>query len=300
MSTAVYPWPSMPGTTEQPTWTGRGFRVGDSVVPVLKFAPADSGWTPDLTTFHEESAGGRHPIDVASRARAVRELLPLAHNGAAPVLLEAGSSSGFLLRELRAAIPRALIIGSDFVSEPLEQLAQDIPDIPLLQFDLTNCPLPSDSVDGVVMLNVLEHIDDDAAALRQVHRILRPGGLAIIEVPAGPELFDVYDQLLMHRRRYRMRELRQLLWSTGFGVRSASHLGVLIYPAFYAVKRWNKRHMNRSAVAQRGVVERDIRGTRSVLAGNALRALFAVESALGAQVRWPLGIRCVVTAFKPS
>jgi SAM-dependent methyltransferase len=275
--------------------------VGDSLVPVLKFAPAESGWSAGLTTFHEDSAGGRHPIDVASRARAVRELLPLGRTGGdGPVLLEAGSSSGFLLRELRTAMPTALLIGSDFVSEPLERLASEMPDIPLLQFDLTNCPLPSDSVDGVVLLNVLEHIDDDAAALRQVHRILRDGGLVVIEVPAGPELFDVYDQLLMHRRRYRMRDLRRLLARTGFRTRSASHLGVLMYPAFYLVKRWNKRHMNGTPVAQRAVVERDIRGTRSVLGGTPLRALFAVESALGSRVQWPIGIRCVVTAVKAS
>ncbi len=61
------------------------------------------------------------------------------------------------------------------------------------------------------MLNVLEHIRGDALALRQVHRILRPGGVVVIEVSAGPKLYDVYDELLMHHRRYRLPSLARTL-----------------------------------------------------------------------------------------
>src|SRR5579871_879342 len=109
----AYPWPNVPGSDQQPIWTGRGFLLGDRSVPILQFAPADSGWSADLTTFHEESAGGSHPIDVASRKRAVQELVAQARIHPKPVLLEAGSSSGFLLRDMHAALPDALVIGSD-------------------------------------------------------------------------------------------------------------------------------------------------------------------------------------------
>jgi SAM-dependent methyltransferase len=294
-----YPWPKVPGVEAQPVWTGRGFRVGDRAVAVLSFAAAESGWSDDLTTFHEESAGGSHPIDVASRSRAVGELVRLAQRCPRPTVLEAGSSSGFLLRDIRRALPEAQVIGSDFVAGPLERLAEEMPDIPLLQFDLTDCPLPSASVDAVVLLNVLEHIQDDAAALRQVQRILRPGGILVLEVPAGPELFDVYDRLLMHYRRYRMPELRKLVAANGLQVRSASHLGALIYPAFYLVKRWNKRYLSETAATQRSVVERDISTTRASFGGLALKMVFALESALGQRVVWPVGIRCLITAEKP-
>jgi SAM-dependent methyltransferase len=63
----------------------------------------------------------------------------------------------------------------------------------LLHFDLRHCPLPDGSFDGVILLNVLEHIKEDAAALRQIARILKPGGIAAIEVPAGRGLYDIYD-----------------------------------------------------------------------------------------------------------
>jgi 2-polyprenyl-3-methyl-5-hydroxy-6-metoxy-1,4-benzoquinol methylase len=150
----------------------------------------------------------------------------------APVILEIGCSSGFMLMLARERLPNARWIGSDYVRGPLEKLAAEVPQLPLLHFDLRTCPLPDDSVDAVLLLNVLEHIDDDALAMHQVHRILRPGGVAVIEVPARPELYDVYDELLMHHRRYTGAGLRQLLLTAGFEISRFSHLGTLLYPLF--------------------------------------------------------------------
>ncbi|HTC13560.1 MAG TPA: hypothetical protein VK692_05030, partial [Chthoniobacterales bacterium] len=52
-----------------------------------------------------------------------------------------------------------------------------------------------------------EHIDEDFKALQEIYRILKPGGLAHIEVPADPSSFDFYDEVLMHFRRYRLGDL---------------------------------------------------------------------------------------------
>jgi ubiquinone/menaquinone biosynthesis C-methylase UbiE len=112
-----------------------------------------------------------------------------------PVVLEVGCSSGYFLEELRAAMPQARIVGADYTLGTLQKLDQRLYDIPLLHFDLTQCPLPEQSVDVVVLLNVLEHIEDDRAAIAQVHSV-------IIEVPTGTDLHDCYDRGLMHFRRY--------------------------------------------------------------------------------------------------
>src|SRR6185369_6000481 len=149
---------------------------------------ATSHWSDDLTSLHEAEAGQDHPIDLASRRLAVASMRGLEHD--APVVLDVGCSSGFVLEDLQRALPRASVIGSDYLEGPLEGLAGRRSNVPLLQFDLRKCPLSDGCVDGVTCLTVLEHIDDHRAALSEIRRILKPGGIAHIEVPAGPELFD--------------------------------------------------------------------------------------------------------------
>jgi len=278
-------------------WTGRGFLVGDEPRVVLDYEIGASGWSEELTRFHENAAPeGTHPIDVASRRRARGALKRYVRASTDEVvLLEAGCSSGFLLYELAADWPSSLVIGSDFIRGPLERLAERLPTVPLLRFDLRACPLSSGSIDGVVLLNVLEHIEDDGAAVSHVARVLKPGGVAVIEVPAGPQLFDVYDKYLQHFRRYRLAELCRLVERTGLQVIEKSHLGFLIYPAFAIVKRRNRRWLNAPQDVQREVVARQIRTSGH---GPMLRWTTAVEERLAGRMRYPFGIRCVIVATK--
>ncbi len=76
----------------------------------------------------------------------------------------------------------------------------------------------SQSRDRVIMVNVLEHIEDDTAALVAIHRVLRPGGYALIFVPAMPFLFSRMDQALGHMRRYTRSGLGRLAQECGFQV----------------------------------------------------------------------------------
>jgi SAM-dependent methyltransferase len=290
----VFPWPVPPGANDAPVWTGDGFRVDGKRRSVLTYTVGDSGWTDDLTTFHEDNAGSDHFIDRASRAHALEQVRRHVR-GPNPVVLEVGCSSGFFLEKLRGELPRALVIGADYVRGPLEQLAQHHRNLPLMQFDLTHCPLPDRSVDVVVLLNVLEHIADDVAAIREVARILRPGGAAVIEVPAGPHLYDVYDKVLLHHRRYRLNKLRQLVASAGLHVVHACRLGALFYPAFWYVKRRNRRYLSAPEEVQRQVVAGAIRKTGR---NRLCKCLMAVEAVVRRWVTLPFGIRCVATGVK--
>jgi SAM-dependent methyltransferase len=290
-----FPWPLIGGI--RPEWTGAAFRVGGESVAVLSYEAGPSGWSESLTSLHENAAGeGTHPIDVASRRHAraaLRRHLRVRPSEA--VLLEAGCSSGYLLRELQGDWPDSLVIGSDFIEGPLQRLAVSRPQLPLLRFDLVRCPLPSESVDAVVLLNVLEHIQDDRAALEQVFRILRPRGLAVIEVPAGPSLYDAYDEHLQHFRRYRLSDLCRLMTTLRYTILDRSHLGCLVYPGFAMVKRRNRRLLNAPPEVRERLVQTNIRASAG---GGLLGAVMAVETWLGRWVRYPTGIRCVVTARK--
>lgn len=286
-----YPWPSPRGSLERPIWTGRGFRIGETLRPILSFDISSSGWTDELTDFHEEKAGADHFIDLASRSYALGQLQNSVH-GPSPVILEVGCSSGFMLKLIQQHFPHSLIIGSDYVAGPLLRLAQEVLNIPLLHFDLTNCPLPDRSLDAVVLLNVLEHIADDGTAIAQVSRILKPGGIAVIEVPADPHLYDVYDKILMHHRRYSFASLKQLFKPTQLEVIRHSHLGCFPYPGFWWVKRKNRRFLSQEDSRQRAVVSQNIQRTK----GSGLLAyLMRIELFLGKWISYPFGIRCLVT-----
>lgn len=294
-----YPFPASPLHPTPFRWTGRQFVAtegdGSQACNVLTYDQTPSNWSDDLTRLHEDEAGEKHPIDIASRRLALRSIRKWVTRPS-PVLLDVGCSSGHLLKEMIATVPDALVIGADYIPELLERLAARMPGVPLLQFDLRRCPLPDDSIDAVTCLNVLEHIDDDALALRQIHRILRGGGgIAHIEVPAGPHLYDIYDEQLMHHRRYRLADLLQLAKSIGFEVLAATHLGFLVYPAFRAVKLKNRALLSKSAEEKRAIVSGQIRSTRQSLP---LTMAIKLEAALGRMMRFPVGIRCVVVLRK--
>lgn len=298
MPTNKFPkiFPPLPGSPRIPEWTGHGFRVGEKKVSILSYEAGDSGWTDDLTTFHENTAGSSHFIDMASRRYAVSKVAQYI-SGASPVILDIGCSTGFLLADLKSAFSQAFVMGTDVVIGPLLKLAKTSPNIPLLHFDLTRCPLPESSVDMAVLLNVLEHIDNDTLAVRQLYRILKPGGFAIIEVPAGPDLYGIYDELLMHYRRYKMQDLKRLFINTNFTILHQSHLGFFLYPGFFLMK---KLHRKKNASIPRDEIPALVSHNISQTSDNPLfHTLMRLELAAGKVISYPFGIRCLITVQKP-
>jgi len=96
--------------------------------------------------------------------------------------------------------------------------------------DLTPPTLDKSCFDTVVSCNVFEHIDDHVAALKQAAKHLRPGGKAVIFVPAGPVAFGKLDQELGHYRRYTVESLRQAMQDAGLewvGGRYSNAVGLL-------------------------------------------------------------------------
>lgn len=80
------------------------------------------------------------------------------------------------------------------------------------------------SDDAVTLLDVVEHIEDDAGFLRSVADRMAPGALLIVTVPAVPWLFSTWDTDLGHFRRYRRSQLRDVVEAAGFDVVEVHHL----------------------------------------------------------------------------
>ena len=101
----------------------------------------------------------------------------------------------------------------------------------VLRADATRFPLATDSLDLVTALDVLEHIPDDDAAVREMRRVLRPGGQAIIAVPCDPKLWSAHDVAVSHVRRYTQESLRAVFERNGMQVVECWSWMVLLRPA---------------------------------------------------------------------
>lgn len=286
-------WPPVAGTKEPPSWTAEGFRCGDRIEPVLVSDVGDTGWSDELAELVDLEVSSDRPIGMASRQYALGALFRFGGLRPGSVVMDIGCANGYMLESIRAQSPKTAVIGCDYAVPPLLKLAERLKGIPLLQLDLVHSTLPDAMCDGIVLLNVLEHIEDDDAALRQIRRMLRPKGILVLEVPAGPHLYDPFDRLVGHFRRYRMSELVMKLEAADLRVLNRSHLGFFGYPAFWLLKRRNQRLAGEDDEVERQAVLKTIRKGRASLVQ---RAIFQAESAIRPFVSMPFGIRCLVTA----
>jgi SAM-dependent methyltransferase len=95
-------------------------------------------------------------------------------------------------------------------------------------------PYPDAQFDLVTALDVVEHLDDDRAGLSEMRRVLRPGGRALLFVPAFMWLWGVQDDVSHHRRRYTLPGLRAAVEGAGLGVERATYANVTFFAPILA------------------------------------------------------------------
>lgn len=130
-----------------------------------------------------------------------------------------GIGSGGTIRRIRAMAQRATVTGLDIDPDAVTLLRRLDPAGTYRVADVERDALgPAASVDLVVALDVIEHLDDDHGAVQRVREVLAPGGLFVVHVPAHPWLFGSHDEHLGHRRRYPPRDLTRLLQRAGLDI----------------------------------------------------------------------------------
>ena len=95
-------------------------------------------------------------------------------------------------------------------------------------------PYEDNSFDLVTALDVVEHLDDDAAGLSEMRRVLRPGGRALLFVPAFMWLWGVQDDVSHHRRRYTLPQLKERVRAAGFEIERATYANVTFFAPILA------------------------------------------------------------------
>jgi SAM-dependent methyltransferase len=157
--------------------------------------------------------------------------------------------------------------------------------------DATAIPFADESFDLVLALDIIEHVDDDEAMLRDIARVLRPGGAVAIHVPAWPSLWCGHDEILEHKRRYTRRGLARTLSAAGL---EAEYLGwtgaTILVPA--AVVRLSRRWLGAESDRQ------DAFSLPRPL-NSAMLAVYRAEAAIAARSGLPFGLSLAAIARVP-
>jgi ubiquinone/menaquinone biosynthesis C-methylase UbiE len=110
-----------------------------------------------------------------------------------------------------------------------------------LQVDVTKIPISDESQDFALALDVIEHIQDRNVLLSEMYRILKPGGKALITVPAHTWLWSNHDELNHHFRRYSKEMLREDLSTAGFSIKSIRWWNSILLPYIYLTRKSTRK-----------------------------------------------------------
>ena len=146
------------------------------------------------------------------------------------------------------------------------------------------------SYDLICAFDVIEHINDDTAAMTAIARKLRPGGKLAITVPAHPWMWSVHDTINHHKRRYSKRSLRALVEESPLKLEAIGYLNSLLFPLAVAQR-----------MASKLAGKEDSRlGIPPAPVNRLLTAIFAAERHAIGRVPLPIGLSLFAIASAPE
>jgi ubiquinone/menaquinone biosynthesis C-methylase UbiE len=151
-------------------------------------------------------------------------------------VLDAGCGTGGFLRVANATHPDWTLTGVD-VSPLACGLARERTGAEISEGSIAAMPFAEGSFDAVTTGDVLYHLEDPAAALREFARVLRPGGVVVVNEPAYRWLWSYHDDAVASKHRFTRPELAAALRAAGFDVRFASYANMLILPLVVARRK---------------------------------------------------------------
>jgi SAM-dependent methyltransferase len=150
-------------------------------------------------------------------------------------------------------------------------------------------PFADGSFELVTALDVIEHLDDDVAGLKEMMRVLRPGGRVLLFVPAFMFLWGVQDDVSHHRRRYTLPELKKAVLKAGFRIERASYANISFFlPTLLG--RFVMRATGARPESEANITPRFLNGL--------LGRILGAESILLRHLNLPFGVSIVCMAQK--
>jgi SAM-dependent methyltransferase len=143
--------------------------------------------------------------------------------------LEIGAGMGHFSAELAKVGLDRLVLGDTeaYALEGLRRRYANRDDIEVVELDLPGAVEIGEPVDSIVAMNVIEHIDDDVSAMRDLSAVLNPGGRLIIWVPGYPQLYGEFDRKVGHFRRHTPDTMRAHAERAGLNVQLCRPVNLL-------------------------------------------------------------------------
>jgi len=209
-------------------------------------------------------------------------------NASGPVL-DAGCGTGGMLRVLGPAVAGRPTIGLEY--DPVAAgMAKAKADRPVVSGSVNEMPIGGGTLGAYVSLDVLCHANvEPARALKEAHRCLAPGAIAIFNLPAYSWMLSAHDRRVHNARRFTRGEARALIAAPGFRILRASYWNTLLFPLMLIHR-----------LVERGDAESDVRDYPRWLDALFSTALAIERAAVGAGLSLPFGGSLMIVAVRDA
>ena len=161
-----------------------------------------------------------------------------------------------------------------------------------------NIPFKSD-YDLIVILDVIEHLDDDLSALKALYYKLKPGGYLLVTVPAYMFLWSEHDEINHHKRRYRLKGLKKVVKKAGYEVNYGSYFNTILFPLILIARSLAKLLPKQNKNDNKNKNSSDLK-VPSKSVNKILQRLFASESYFINRFTLPFGVSVLLLARKQN
>jgi SAM-dependent methyltransferase len=155
--------------------------------------------------------------------------------------LEVGCGTGYVLKGL-SAFSELRLVGADIYLEGLKYAKLRLPEVSFIQLDASHLPFENE-FDAVGIFDVLEHLENDADVIKNIHRALNLTGYLFITVPQHKFMWSKVDERSCHKRRYSRAELEAILNTSGFNIEYIGSFLFILFPVML-MSRWLQGRSN--------------------------------------------------------
>jgi SAM-dependent methyltransferase len=204
-------------------------------------------------------------------------------------ILDAGCGTGAILSRLGNPDRN---VGIDLAAEAIS-FCQKRGLANVQQGDIAALPYAENSFDAVICSSVIYHewVGNPGAAVNELHRVLRPEGLLVLNVPAFACLHSAHDKAVMTARRFRKNEIRSMLSKSGFDIKRLTYWTMLLFPLAVLARTLGASKMGRDFPVEQG---------RRSRFDSLFSAIMRIELQLLKRTSLPFGVALFAVAKKSS